>query len=125
MFPAEDDPLPQSGSDPRIPLYRVVDAAELAYLQMTGNYGSNASRSGKYFALTLGGATAFAAAPINAGAVITETSLPQAVLNQGWRMIDPGPQGAGPSVYFSEGQLAMVYAAMTLPAVVSGGGFHP
>ena len=47
-----------------------------------------------------------------------ETSLPQSVLNQGWLMIDPGPNGAGPSVYFDELQLAMVYSAMNVVTVL-------
>ena len=107
-------------SDPGIAIYRVIDAAELAYLQMTGNYGSNPSRSGKYFALTFAGAAAFAAAPMHAGSTITETTLPQSVVRWGFAMIDPGPYGAGRSVYFGEAQLPIVYRAMTPPVVVAG-----
>jgi len=103
----------------------VVDSVELAHLQMTGNYGSNPSRSGKYFALSLAGARSFAAAPLNANSTITETTLPRSVLSQGWRMVDPGPHGAGISIYFSEPQLAMVYGAMTVPVVVAGAGQQP
>ena len=103
---------------PRITVYRVIDAAELAYLRMFGNYGSNASRSGKYFALTLAGAQAFASAPMNAGATITETTLPPSLVNQGYIILDPGPHGAGRSVYFDEQALPMVYAAMTAPAII-------
>lgn len=99
-------------SDPRVPVYRVIDARELTYLMRTGNFGSNPSRSGKYFALTLAGANVFAAAPMNAGATVTETTLPKSIVSQGWAMIDPGSTGAGPSVYFDEMQLAMVYGAM-------------
>jgi hypothetical protein len=111
--------------DPRVTVYRVIDATELAYLLMTGNYGSNPSRSGKYFGLTLAGATAFAGAPMNAGTTITETTLPQSVVSQGFRMIDPGPLGAGASVYFAEPQLHMVYSAMAAPIVIAGAGRGP
>jgi hypothetical protein len=76
-------------NDPRVTVYRVIDATELAYLRMTGNYGSNPSRSGKYFTLTLAGATAFAAAPMNTGNAITETTLPQSVISGGFTVIDP------------------------------------
>jgi hypothetical protein len=96
----------------------VVDPTELAYLLMTGNYGSNPHRSGKYFALTLGGARTFATAPMNAGSTITETTLPQSIVRQGWAVTDPGSQGAGPSVFFDDIQLPMVYAAMTPPVIV-------
>jgi hypothetical protein len=112
-------------NDPSVPVYRVVDATELAYLLMVGNYGSNPSRSGKYFALTLVGATAFAAAPMNFGSTLTETTLPQSILGQGWLMIDPGAHGAGDSVYFEEVLLPSVYSTMTLPRVVTGAGQGP
>ncbi|HEX2151995.1 MAG TPA: hypothetical protein VHG31_08365 [Stellaceae bacterium] len=88
---------------------------------MTGNYGSNPSRSGKYFALTLAGARAFAAAPINAGSAITRTTLPLSVVAQGFAVRDPGPHGAGPSVFFAEPQLPIVYAAMSRPVIIGGG----
>jgi hypothetical protein len=104
--------------DPRVAVYRVVDPTELAYLLMTGNYGSNPNRSGKYFALTLTGARAFAGAPMNAGCMTTETTLPQSVISQGWAMTDPGLQGAGSSVFFDDNQLPMVYGAMTPPVIV-------
>jgi hypothetical protein len=106
------------GNEPRVSVYRVIDVTELAYLRMTGNYGSNPSRSGKYFALTLAGARAFTAASINAGSRITETSLPRTVVDQGWPIVDPGPHGAGASVYFDESQLPMVYADMGAVVVV-------
>ena len=125
-LPTDDGPgIATPNSDPRIVVYRVIDATELAYLQMTGNYGSNPSRSGKYFALTLAGATGFAGAPMNAGSAITETTLPKSVFDQGWRMIDPGPYGAGSSVYFSELQLPIVYGAMTPCTVIIGAGQAP
>lgn len=117
MSPVEEDLYAPIGkTDPRVPLYRVIDAVEIAYLQMNGHYGSNPSRSGKYFALTLVGARAFAAAPMNAGSRITATSLPQSIVNQGWAMIDLG--GAGPSVYFDEPQLPTVYSAMSPVLIV-------
>ena len=75
--------------------------------------------------MTLAGARAFAAAPMNAGSTITETTLPQSVVGQGWRLVDPGRRGAGPSVYFSEQQLPMVYTAMTPPNVTAGAGQVP
>jgi len=103
----------------------VIDAAELAHLRMTGSYGSNPSRSGKYFALTLAGARAFAAARMNMSSTITETTLPQSVVGQGWPLVDPGPHGAGSSVYFSELQLPLVYGVMTPPNVTTGPGQVP
>jgi hypothetical protein len=51
---------PVSTDDPTVVVYRVVDATELSYLLAHGHYGSNPSQSGKYFALTLDGARAFA-----------------------------------------------------------------
>lgn len=106
------------GGGPRIAVYRVVDAIELAYLVAHGNYGSSPSRSGKYFALTLSGAAAFAAAPMNAGATITETTLPRSILDQGYILANPGRHGAGRSVYFDERFLPIVYTAMTSPAII-------
>jgi hypothetical protein len=120
----EASAIATTSNDPRIAVYRVVDATELAHLVMTGSYGSNPSRSGKYFALTVAGATAFAAAPMNAGSTITETTLPQSVVSQGFAMIDPGPHGAGRSVHFAEPQLAMVYGAMG-PVVIAPAGQGP
>jgi len=113
------------GFDLHVTVYRAMDATELAYLQITGNFGSNPNRSGKYFALTLAGAIAFASAPMNAGSTIIETTLPQSVVSLGWTMIDPGPHGAGHSVYFEEAQLPVVYGAMTLPMIVAGAGPGP
>jgi hypothetical protein len=104
--------------DPRVAVYRVVDPAELAYLQATGNYGSNPARSGKYFALTPAGAQAFASHPFSAGSTITETTLPRSVLNEGFLFNDPGQYGAGPSVFFAQPQLPMVYSAMPAPAIL-------
>jgi hypothetical protein len=112
----QDDAQPGTvatpNNDPRVSIYRVVDPVELACVQMTGNYGSNPSRSGKYFALTLAGARAFAGAVMNAGSTITETTLPQSVVARGFGVIDPGAHGAGLSVHFAELQLPMVYGAM-------------
>ena len=126
MPPTDNGPgFATPNSDPRVVVYRVIDAAELAHLRMTGSYGSNPSRSGKYFAMTLAGAKAFGAAPMNAGSTITETTLPRSVVVQGWAMIDPGPHGAGSSVYFSELQLPVVYSAMTPPNVTAGAGHLP
>lgn len=114
MSSVEDDLYaPIAKTDPHVSLFRVIDAIELAYLQRNGHYGSNPSRSGKYFALTVAGARAFATASINAGSTVTETSLPRAIVSQGWPMIDPGANGAGPSVYFDEAQLPMVYGAIS------------
>jgi hypothetical protein len=96
----------------RITVYRVVDAAELAVLRAAGNHGSNPSRSGKYFALTLQGARAFARAGINAGSIISTTTLPTFVVD------DPGRHGAGPSVFFAELQLPAVLGTMTSPSIV-------
>jgi hypothetical protein len=95
-----------------------VDPVELAHLQSTGNYGSSPSQSGKYFALTPGGAQAFASAPINAHSVVTSTTLPKSVVTQGFQFTDPGVYGAGPSVFFSQPQLPTVYGTMTPPVVL-------
>jgi hypothetical protein len=111
-------PIATPNIDPRVAVYRVVNPTELAYLLVTGNYGSNPNRSGKYFALTLTGARAFAGAAMNAGSTITGTTLPQSVVSQGWGMTDPGPHGAGSSVFFDEAQLPMVYDVMTPPVIV-------
>lgn len=107
-----------SNSDPGVSVYRVVDATELAYLRRVGDYGSNPSRSGKYFALTLLGARAFAGHPINQGSIVTEATLPQSVVSRGFSFVDPGPHGAGSSVFFDEMQLPIVYGVMTRPVVV-------
>jgi hypothetical protein len=106
------------GTTQRVTVYRVVDAIELAALRATGNYGSSPSRSGKYFALTQPGARAFAGATMNAGSIITITTLPYSVVEAGVGFDDPGRQGAGPSVFFSELQLPMVYGTMTPPLIV-------
>jgi hypothetical protein len=107
-----------AGADLPVPVYRVVDVVEFTYLRLTGNYGSNPSYSGKYFALTLSGARAFAQHPMNAGSKVTQTTLPQSVVDQGWLFIDLGPYGAGSSIYFSEAQLPMVYGVMTIAVIV-------
>jgi hypothetical protein len=96
----------------------VVDPTELADLQASGNCGSNRARSGKYFALTPAGAKAFASHPANAGTAITGTTLPRSVVRQGFLFHDPGRYGAGPSVFFAEPQLLMVYGVMAPPAIV-------
>src|ERR1700680_877491 len=101
-------PEPQTG-DPRVPLYRVIDLTELTSLQSHGDYGSSPSRSGKYFALTLSGAQAFQSHPVNRGRTITQTSLPQSIVSQAHSFWDPGPHGAGQSVWFDQAQLPMVY----------------
>lgn len=105
-------------ADPSVPVYRVVDAVELAYLRAAGNYGSNPSHSGKYFALTLSGAQAFARHPMNTGGRITQIELPLSIVVRGWHFIDLGLFGAGSSVFFEEGQLHMVYGAMTVPIIL-------
>ena len=120
-----DETVASAGNDPRVSVYRVIDAMELAYLRMHRSYGSNPNGSGKYFALTLDGARAFATAPMNAGSTITGTTLPQSVVRQGFAIIDPGPRGAGRSVYFEETQSPMVYGAMTPPIVLAGAGQGP
>ena len=106
--------------DPRVPLYRVVDAIELSYLETHGDYGSNPSQSGKYFALTAEGAHAFANAPMNAGATVTSTTLPKSIVDRGVTFNDPGPNGTGISVFFSQQQLAAVYGNMAVPAIRKG-----
>jgi hypothetical protein len=92
----------------------VIDAIELNHLS-SGNYGSNPNRSGKYWAMTLTGARAFASHPANAGCVVTLTTLPRLIPNQGHIFIDPGAHGAGRSVFFSAARLPMVYGVMTPP----------
>jgi hypothetical protein len=107
--PGEDDPI--------VVVYRVVDAIELSYLEARGNFGSSPSRSGKYFALTLDGACAFASAPMNAGTIITTTTLPKTIVDDGVKFNDQGPNGAGVSVFFSQQHLADVYDTMSAPAI--------
>ncbi len=94
-----------SRGHPPVVVYRVVDETELNYLETHGNYGSNPSQSGKYFSLTIDGALAFANAPMNAGTTVTMTTLPQSVVNRGVKLNDPGPNGAGLSVFFPQQQL--------------------
>src|ERR1700739_1360851 len=89
-------------------VYRGVDGPELSYLLAHAHYGSNPSQSGKYFALTLDGARAFANAPMNAETTITTTTLRQPVVNRRVKLNDPGTNGAGPSVFFSQQQLGDV-----------------
>jgi len=105
-------------NDSRFSVYRVVDPTELAYLLAHGNYGSNPNQSGKYFALTPTGAQAFLSAPMNSNSTLTMTTLPGSVLNQGYAFPDPGAFGAGPSVFFSNPQLPLVYGTMTQPVVI-------
>ena len=112
------NPVTTANSDPRVPVYRVVDPTEFSNLRATGDYGSNPAQSGKYFALTPAGAQAFASHPSNAGSTVTGTTLPRSVVRQGFLLNDPGRYGAGPSVFFAEQQLTMVYAAMTPPTIV-------
>jgi hypothetical protein len=114
-------PREQSGesNDRRVAVYRVIDAVELAYLRIKGDYGPNPNGSGKYFALTLVGARAFAAHPINTGRTITETTLPRSILALGSSIIEPGPNSPGPSVHFDETELPVVYSAMTPAKIVT------
>jgi hypothetical protein len=101
-----------------VQVYRVVDDAELSWLALHGDYGSNPSQSGKYFALTLEGARAFASAPMNANARITATRLPEWIVSLGRMFRDPGFHGGGRSVFFPQAKLFMVYASMTPPEVL-------
>jgi hypothetical protein len=101
-------------------VYRVADETELAYLEAHGHYGSNPSQSGKYFALTLDGARAFANAPMNTGSTITTATLPHSVANRGVRFNDPGRYGAGLSVFFSQRQLGEVYGSISRPVIWKG-----
>ena len=110
--------LADDSLDARVPIYRVVDPIELKYLQDFGNYGSSPSQSGKYFALTPEGAAAFLSLVQNpSGSAITTTTLPKNVLYQGNSFNDGPPPGAGPSVWFSQAQLPMVYGNMAPPVV--------
>lgn len=114
---ASDD---TTSDNSNVPIYRVVSPAELAYLQANGNYGSSPSQGGKYFALTAAGAQAFLSAPMNSDGTLTMTTLPGSVLSQGRAFPDIGPNGAGPSVWFSNPQLPLVYGTMTPPVVIPG-----
>jgi hypothetical protein len=107
------------GNGPRVTVYRVIDSIELAYLRANGDYGPNPNGAGKYFALTLAGARAFAAHPINAGRTITETTLPQSIFVRGFGMNEPGPNSPGPSMHFDEKDLPAVYASMTPAGIVT------
>jgi len=111
---------PGGTGDPPMVVYRVVDAVELARLETHGDYGSNPSRFGKCFALTSDGATAFADAALNAGTTITRTTLPASIVSNGTRFNDPGPNGAGASIFFAEAQLAEVYGTRSPPVVWHG-----
>lgn len=106
--------------DAPVVVYRVVDEAALSYLEVRGHYGPNPSQSGKYFAPTIDGARAFANAPMNAETTITTTRLPQSVVNRGIKFNDPGTNGAGLSVFFSQQQLVDVYSTMALPVIWKG-----
>lgn len=99
-------------------IYRAIGPRELDYLNATGNYGLSRNASGKYFALTLGGAYDFANSPFNAGTqmTVTQTSVPVSILNSGFLFNDVG--GAGPSVHFSDSQLPQVYFTMTRPVIL-------
>jgi hypothetical protein len=105
------------GEDQLVAVYRVVDDTELSYLESHGHYGSNPSQSGKYFALTLDGARAFANAPMNTGSTITTTALPRSVINRGITFSDPGANGAGLSIFFSQQQLGDTYGTMSRPVI--------
>jgi hypothetical protein len=105
-------------NDPRITVYRVVDPTELAHLRTAGDYGSNPSLSGKYFALTRTGARSFANAAMNAGSTITATTLPRSVVAQGFAFNDPGRYGAGQSIFFDQVRPRSLYPAMTPPVVI-------
>ena len=100
-----------------VAVYRVVDAIELSYLETHWDYGSNPSQSGKYFALTIEGARAFASEPMNAGSTITMTTLPKSVTDSGMKFNDPNLNGAGISVFFAQQQLADVYDTMAAAVV--------
>lgn len=113
-----DDPRSGGAPGTRVAVFRVVDAVELGFLQATGQYGSNLNRSGKYFALTLDGARAFANATMNVGCRITATTLPLSIMQAGVHFHDPGLNGAGPSVFFAELQLESVYASMADPWIL-------
>ena len=110
----------QGKDDVLVAVYRVVDETELAFLAAHGHCGSNANLSGKYFALTIEGARAFASAPINAGATITRTTLPASMVRRGTMLNDPGTNGAGMSVFFAQQQLAALYDTMPVPVILSG-----
>ena len=118
LLPDSTSSSDTTSDNSRFPVYRVVGPVELAYLLAHGNYGASPNQSGKYFALSAAGAQAFLNAPMNSGATLTMTTLPGSVLNQGWAFNDPGAVGAGPSVYYSDPQLPLVYGAMTPPVVV-------
>jgi hypothetical protein len=111
----------RQSDDPYVNIYRAIDDVELDYLKANGNYGHNPSMSGKYFALTLGGAQAFAGWSQNEAATVTGTSIPRSVLEQGHLFNDPGVHGAGPSVHFSDTVLPRVYRTMTPPHIHSPG----
>ena len=110
----------QGRDDVLVAVYRVVDETELAFLAAHGHYGSNVNLSGKYFALTVEEARAFARAPMNAGAAITRTTLPASMVRRGTILNDPGTNGAGMSVFFARQQLADLYDIKPVPVILSG-----
>ncbi|PYV75417.1 MAG: hypothetical protein DMG97_06450, partial [Acidobacteria bacterium] len=95
-----------------VPIFRAVDQRELAFIKEFETYGSSASKSGKYFALTQEGAENFANSQFNAGRnmTITSTAVPRSVFNKGYFFSDPG--GGGRSVHFSQDFLPTLYKSM-------------
>jgi hypothetical protein len=69
----------------------------------------------------IGIATTFRAA-MGFAALYPSYELPQVVVNQGFQFIDPGSQGAGPSVFYSQPQLPSVYGSMTRPIILPNQG---
>lgn len=106
-------------SDNRRVIYRAVDPAELRYLKRTGNYGFHSS-GGKYFAMTAAGVRSFMKTDYNSDRhlTLTRTTVPVEVTFDGHKFHDSG--GAGPSIYFSNAQLPVVYKSMTPPEIIYG-----
>ena len=99
----------------RIPLFRAVGQRELAQVLRSGNYGSSPSLSGKYFGFTESGVRAIANSGLNASRqmTITATDVPRWLLRIGYKFNDPGAGGAGPSIFFAERTLPILYRFMS------------
>ena len=100
----------------KIVLYRAIASAELEFVRGASfrSYGFSPSGGGKYFAITEIGARAFANSSINVGinaiAAITKVRISPEVAILGYYFLDVGEYGAGPSVHFSDANLAIMYA---------------
>jgi len=119
---SDDDAIPipwpvrPTREQQKIVLYRAIAPAELEFVRGTGfrSYGFSPSGGGKYFAITEIGVRAFTNSSINVGEnaieAITKVRISPEVAILGYYFVDVGEYGAGPSVHFSDANLAIMYA---------------